>query len=191
MVLYYTIGGEQKKFTFNINSNAARFNKMDFDFVNTPLESSLNIEEFAQEKIYFQASHIRPEFHFPYLTNFTESRNIVINKAELIVPVQNFSGSSFDPSNQLFIGRVSSNLLTTFTFDYSLGSTVTYNSEEKTFNFNLTRDLQRVVSGEIENIGYRIFSTNFFGSSIERIIFSGPKSITKDKTKLVITYTEY
>ncbi len=191
MVLYYTIEGENKKFTFNINSNSARFNKMDFDFNSAPLESSINSDVAAQEKVYFQASHIRPEFHFPFLENFNESRNIVINKAELIVPVQDFNSSPFVPSNSLFIGRISSNFLTSVTFDYSSGSTVNYDNENKVYRFNLTRDLQRVVSGEIENDGYRIFSTNFFGSSIERIIFSGPKSITKDKTKLVITYTEY
>ena len=191
MVLYYTIGGENKKFTFNINSNSARFNKMDFDFTSTPLESSINSEASAQEKIYFQASHIRPEFHFPFLDQFGDNRNIVINKAELIVPVQDFESSPFDPSNALFIGRVSSNFLSGLTFDYSAGSTINYDFTDNIFRFNLTRDLQRVVSGEIENTGYRVFSTNFFGSSIERIIFSGPKSIAKDKTKLIITYTEY
>lgn len=191
MVLYYDLAGQKKKFTFNINSNCARFNKVDFNYADTPLEQSINSEAVAQEKIYFQGSHIRPEFHFPYLDKFKEAGNVVLNRAELIVPVQNFENSPFDPSSDMFIGRISSNFLTALTFDYSSGSTVTFDSDENVFRFNLTRDLQRVISGEIENTGYRIYATQFFGSTIERTIFSGPNSITKDKTKLVLTYTEY
>ncbi|MFK8036788.1 MAG: DUF4270 family protein [Crocinitomicaceae bacterium] len=191
MVLYYEIDGEKKKFTFNINSNCARFNKLDFDYSGTPLAQSINSEAAAQEKIYFQGSHIRPEFHFPFLDKFKDERNIVLNRAELVVPVQNFENSPFDPSTALFIGRISTNFLITLTYDYSNGSTVDYDPIANEFRFNLTRDLQRVISGEIENTGYRIFTTSFFGSTIERIIFSGPNSITKDKTKLVLTYTEY
>lgn len=191
MVLYYTIGGENKKFTFNINSNCARFNKMDFDNANTDLAQALNNTEAAQEKLFLQGSHIRPEFHFPYITEFAKGRNIVINKAALVVPVQDFIASPYKPSQGLFIGRISSNLQTSLTYDYSSFNAVNIDSENKTFTFNLTRDLQRVVSGEIENVGYRIYPTNFFGSTIERTIFSGPKASTKEKTKLIITYTEY
>ncbi|MFK8045281.1 MAG: DUF4270 family protein [Crocinitomicaceae bacterium] len=189
MVLYYDLAGTKKKFTFNINSTCARFNKIDFNYSGTPLELSIDSEEAAQEKIYFQGSHIRPEFHFPNILDFASNRNVVINSAELIVPVQNYSNSPFETSNEVFIGRIKDNFFTTSAFDYLQGGTVTNTDNE--FRFTLTRDLQRIVSGEIENTGYRLFAPTFFGSSIERIIFSGPNSIAKDKTKLVITYTEY
>jgi hypothetical protein len=190
MVLYYTIGGENKRFTFNINNNCARFNKIDFNYNGTPLEASINNPETAQEKIYLQGSHLRPEFSFPHITSLMDG-NRVINRAELIVPVQNFTSSPFKPSNSLFLGRVKTSLQTDLTYDYSNFTTVGLDADENVFRFNLTRDLQRVISGEIENVPYRIYPTNFFGSTIERTIFSGPNSIAKDKTKLVITYTEY
>ena len=191
LVLYYSIGGESKKFTFNINSNCARFNQMDFDRTGTPVEQSISNFEAAQDKFYMQGSNIRPEFQFPHILEFGKDKNRVINKAELIVPVQNFTSSPFGIENGLFIGRIKNKLETSLSFDYQSFSTVNYDQTNKTFTFNLTRDLQRVVSGEIENVGYRLYPTNFFGSTIERIIFSGPKANTKDKTKLRITYTEY
>ncbi|MFD1553086.1 hypothetical protein DNU06_12210 [Putridiphycobacter roseus] len=191
LVLYYTIGSENKKFTFNINSNCARFNKMDFDIANTDLYQALNNTEAAQEKIFLQGSHIRSEFQFPYITEFAKDRNIVINKAELVVPVQDFVASPYSPSQSLFIGRIDEGILTSYTYDYSSFTSVVFDNETKTYTFNLTRDLQRVVSGEIENVGYRIYPTSFFGSTIERTVFSGPKANTKEKTKLIITYTEY
>ena len=190
MVLYYTIGGENKKFTFNINTNTARFNKIDFNYTGTPLEASLNSTDAAQEKIYLQGSHLRPEFSIPFIEDLKLSGNKVINHAELIVPVQNFTASPFKPSNSLFLGRVSTSLQTDLTFDYPNFTTVNLD-DENTYRFDLTREIQRILSGAIENASYRLYPTNFFGSSIERTIFSGPKSIAKDKTKLVITYTEY
>jgi len=189
MVLYYDLAGTKKRFTFNINSTCARFNKIDFDYTGTPLELSIESADAAQEKIYFQGSHIRPEFHFPNITELANNRNIVINNAELVVPIQNYANSPFASSNEVFIGRIKDNFFTTSAFDYLQGGTVTNSDNE--FRFTLTRDLQRIISGEVENTGYRLFAPSFFGSSIERIIFSGPNSIAKNKTKLVITYTEY
>lgn len=191
MVLYYTNAGTNMSFTFNINSNCARFNKIDFERTGYPVESGLNDVAAAQEKMYMQASVIRPEFQFPYIMDLQADQRRVINKAELIVPVQDYASSPFKPSSGLFIGRIKTALETSLTYDYPSFNTVTYNSTDQTFTFNITRELQRVLSGEIENLGYRLYPTNFFGSSIERIIFSGPEAITKNKTKLRITYTEY
>ena len=190
MVLYYSIGGENKKFTFNINTNCARFNKIDFNYSGTPLEAGLNSEASAQEKIYLQGSHIRPEFSMPFIKDLKASGNKVITHAELIIPVQNFSASPFKPSNSLFIGRVNTSLQTDLTYDYPNFTTENLD-DDNFYRFDLTREIQRILSGDIENAAYRLYSTNFFGSTIERTIFSGPNSIAKDKTKLVITYTEY
>ena len=55
----------------------------------------------------------------------------------------------------------------------------------------MTREIQAVLDGERENTAYRIYPGSFFGSSIERVIFSGANSSSKHKTRLEITYTEY
>jgi len=191
LTLYYTIDGENKTFTFNINSNCARFNKMDFNRIGYPIEDGISNAESAQEKMYLQSSTIRPEFQFPYLASLQADQRRVINKAELIVPVQDFESSPFKPVSGLFIGRIKTALETSLTYDYPTFNTVAYDDENKEYVFNITRDLQRILSGDIENTGYRLYPINFFGSSIERIIFSGPNANSKARTKLRITYTEY
>ncbi|MBN4071210.1 hypothetical protein JYT72_01740, partial [Crocinitomix catalasitica] len=66
-----------------------------------------------------------------------------------------------------------------------------YDSDDKEFRFIVTREIQALLTGGQANVGYRIYSPNFFASSIERIIFNGSASTLKERPRLEITYTEY
>ena len=109
----------------------------------------------------------------------------------LILPVQDFQSDVFDPAISLFIAKYKDKYTSDFTKDYSSFSFVTYNETDKEFRFLMTQELQAILDGERENTGFRIYPGSFFGSSIERIIFSGANSSAKYKTRLEITYTEY
>ena len=193
MVLYYTNdAAENKTFTFNINSKCARFNKLDFDRTGTNVQSVLDNPENGDEKFYMQSSSIRAIIEIPHILDFYKDKKRIINKAMLVVPVQDFQPDVFDPTVSLFIAKVQSNLVSDLTLDYpSFSSLVTYDEDNKEFKFLLTREIQAILNGERENTGFRIYPGSFFGSSIERIIFSGANSSSKHKTRLEITYTEY
>ena len=193
MVLYYKKDiSESKTFTFNINSKCARFNKINFDRSGTDVQNVLDNSENGSEKFYMQSSSIRAIVEIPHILDFYKDRKRIINKAILIVPVQDFQPDVFDPTVSLFIAKVKTNLVSDVTLDYpNFNSFVTYDETNKEFKFLLTREIQAILNGERDNSGFRIYPGSFFGSSIERIIFSGDNSSSKHKTRLEITYTEY
>ena len=193
MVLYYTIDQSvNKTFTFNINSKCARFNKIDFDRSGTDVQNIIDNPINGAEKFYMQSSSMRAIIEIPHIMSFYKDRKRIINKAMLYVPVQDFQPDVFDPTVSLFIAKVKTHLQSDLTLDYpKFNSFVKYDEDKKEFRFLLTREIQAILNGERENTGFRIYPGSFFGSSIERIIFSGANSSSKHKTRLEITYTEY
>ena len=192
MVIYYTNDqAVNKTFSFNINSKTARFNKIDFDRTGTNVEAVLNNPELGQEKFYMQSSSIRATVKFPYIMDLQKDKKRIINKAVLIVPVQDFQPDVFDPTTSLFIAKVKDKYISEFTKDYPSFQFVNYDESNKEFRFLMTQEIQAILDGERENTEFRMYPGSFFGSSIERIIFSGANSSAKYKTRLEITYTEY
>jgi len=203
LTLYFHETGstESKEYSFNINSSAARYNKVDFDRAGTKVEAALADVSLGQEEFYTQASGIWSVIEIPHITELykdadgNEDRKI-INKAELVLPVQDFTADYFDPSASLFLAKVVDAKTSDFTLDYSLtstlsGNTVNYDQTNKEYRFLMTQEIQGILNGSRENTGFRIYSPSFFGSSIERVIFNGPNSPLKDRARLEITYTDY
>lgn len=198
MVIYYTNdAADNKTFSFNINNKCARFNKIDFDRTGTDVDAVLNNSDLGLEKFYMQSSSIRAVVEFPFLMDLNLSadketdQKRIINKAVLILPVQDFQPDVFDPTTSLFIAKIKDKYTSEFTKDYSSFSLVSYDETNKEYRFLMTQEIQAILDGERENTGFRIYPSSFFGSSIERIIFSGANSSAKYKTRLEITYTEY
>ena len=192
MVIFYTNDQSvNKTFTFNINSKTARFNKIDFDRTGTNVEAVINNPDLGQEKFYMQCSSIRATVNFPYIMDLQKDKKRIINQAVLILPVQDFQPDVFDPTTALFLAKVKDKFISEFTKDYPSFQFVNYDESNKEYKFLMTQEIQAILDGERENTEFRIYPGNFFGSSIERIIFSGANSSAKHKTRLEITYTEY
>ncbi len=202
MTLYYRNGaGVAERFDFDINSSAARYNSIAFDRSGTKIESILADSTLGEEAFYLQGGGVRAVVEFPHLKEFNKGPNgeyapRIINQAVLVLPIQDFQPDPFDPSTRLFIARIVDDRISTFTADFGIGSsvsgnTVTYDEDNREFRFIMTREVEQILSGSIEQVGYRIHSPSFFASTIERVIFNGPKANLKDRARLEITYTEY
>jgi hypothetical protein len=191
-----------ENFSFLINSDAARYNEMIFDRSGTSVEAILADKSLGEEEFYMQAGGIRAIIEFPHILSFNNDSlgnydPKIINRAELFLPVQDFEPDAFNPSASLFVARIVDNRISTFTVDYDYtssfesGNTVSYDATAKEFRFILTREIQSLLKGDNENVGYRVYSPNFFASSVERVIFNGSNTSLKEKPRLEITYTEY
>lgn len=190
-----------KEYGFSINSAAARYNVLNTDRSGTRVESVLNDPSLGQEEFYTQGSAIWSVIEFPHIMSLNydqegkEDRKI-INRAQLILPVQDYTADYFDPSVSLFLARVIDKRTSDFTLDYSFsstlaGNTVKYDQDEKEYRFEMTKEIQAILDGSRENTGYRIYSPAFYSSTVERVIFNGPNSPLKNKARLEVTYTDY
>lgn len=202
MTIYYHNGADIKgDFDFYINSTCARYNSIDYDRTGTIIEQTLADTTLGQKSFFTQGGAIRAVVKMPNLKNFYsnlagEFDPKIINKAVLILPIQDFQSDPFDPATSLFIARIVDSKLSTFTNDYGFGSTlsgntVTYDETNKEYRFIMTREVQALLNGDFDNVGYRIYAPAFFASSIGRTLFNGPDSELKERPRLEITYTEY
>ncbi|UKN00633.1 DUF4270 domain-containing protein [Paracrocinitomix mangrovi] len=190
-----------KEYDFNINSSAARYNRIEYNRTGTSVYDVLVDSTNGQNEFYTQGGSAWAVIQLPHIKELNkdslgnEDRKI-INKAQLILPIQNFVSDSYDPPKTLFIARIVDKNNSEFTLDYNISnslssSTVAYSESAKEYRFNLTLEIQAILNGEIENKGYRIYAPSFFASSIERVIFNGPNSSLKNRARLEITYTDY
>lgn len=201
LFFHETADPASKFFDFNINSSCARYNKISYDRTGTRVESLLADKSLGQEEFYTQGGEIWSVVEIPYIMDLNLSASggedpKIINKAELIVPVQDFGQDRFEPSSSLFLAKVVDQTTSDFTLDYSFqstleGNTVNYDQDNKEFRFLMTNEIQAILNGTRENSGFRIYAPSFFASTIERVVFNGPESTLKNKTRLEITYTDY
>lgn len=190
-----------EEFEFSVNSTAARYNYITYDRTGTAVEAVLNDPAKGQEAFYLQGSALRAIIEIPYIMDFNYDAEgnydpKILNRATLILPIQDYTLDPYDPATSLFIARIVDDKLSDFTIDYNFGgslssSTVKYDEDEKEFRFSVTRELQAILNGEIENNGFRLYMPAFFASTIERIIFNGANTTLKEKPRLEITYTDY
>lgn len=186
-----------KEYDFSINSAAARYNKITFDRTGTDVETVLLDPSQGQDQFYAQAGEAWAVVQIPHILELNKDSlgnedKKIINKAELIIPVQDFAPDAFNPPSSLFIARIIDQSVSDFTRDYSATSALPfYDENNREFRFNLTLEIQGILNGTVENNGFRIYPPSFFASSIERVIFNGPESTLKNKARLEITYTDY
>ncbi|TXK36399.1 DUF4270 domain-containing protein [Pontibacter qinzhouensis] len=118
---------------------------------------------------YVQANtQLLTKLTIPYLEQFkAQSGNIIINRAELILPVQNASNATFtahpsfvlyetNSSNRILQNSTGQNLAIqdTYSFTTTLApSVVTYRSEKGHYRMNITPYLQALLLGRKENNG--------------------------------------
>lgn len=190
-----------KEYVFEFNSSGARYNSIQFDRTGTHVQQVLDNKLNGQESFYIQGSSIRAIIEFPHILdlNYDSLGNEdpkIINKAVLVLPVQDFPSDVFHPSKSLLIAKIIDSKLSELTLDVTsegglAGSLVTYNDTDKEFRFLLTREIAGMLNGTRDTQGFRIYSNSFFGSTIERIVFNGSNTTLKDKPRLEITYSEY
>lgn len=183
MTIYYTQAGVAKTFDFYINSGTDHFNKIDIP-VSATVQNVIDNPAAGQSQYYAQAAKTRAAIEMPTITNIPS--NAVIHSAVMELPVAHQTGLDYEPAGAVVVRYEDpdnpGNLL--------LIGTAVYSSSKKNYSFDLRFHIQRVVSGEIDNVRL-IISPLFFNSSGDRIIFNGPETNYKAKPTLRIVYTEF
>lgn len=193
MTLYYTDNGTQKNFDFIMNENTARFNVYENDYSGTYAEQVVNDKEKGNERFYIQSGALRGGIDFPHLKSLVDAEgDIVVVKAELVLPAQITEGSPFYIPQELFLLELKDDGLQTFLLDNYDPNHIggLFDESSKSYRFIITRYIQNILNGNSENSSLRLLSPKHF-ASVERVVFNGQQSNLKDQPKLIVTYTKY
>jgi hypothetical protein len=179
------------QFDLNINSSCARYTKFEQDYTGTMVESQLLDSTEGQDVFFLQTmGGVRSKIALPHIADLLDSSNMVINKAELVLPVQYFPSDAYVPSEELFLVRTLESGGISFIPDYNDDRGGNYTESSSSYTFNITRYLNQMIAGDYENLPLTIVSG---GNAVtaNRVVFNGPNTILKDKPKLIITYSKY
>jgi len=199
LTLFYHNSKDTTSYHFGIsNSGCARFTHFQHDYsYSAEITSQLNTaSSIPKEKVFVQPmAGLRAKIKMPYLKDLFNNGKIVINKAELILPVDplSFSGadSIFSPCPQLALTIADSAKGPVFMPDYYEGPKYfggEYISSAKEYRFNIARYVQQILNGSRINEGLYLLSFQR-PTNANRVQLMGGIKTLPSRMKLKVTYT--
>jgi hypothetical protein len=206
ITLYYHKSGDTTAYSYNFimdGSTVARinhFNHTKYFYSDPYLRNELSGDTMKGNKVLYAQSMagLKVRIRYPYLKNLTKNGRIAINKAVLIIPVDDStyapvsSLSTYAPPNQMVLLEEQNGLIR-YLLDQYEGTSYyggIYNSAKKEYRFNIARHVQQVVDGIKDNLGlYLVVWTANRPSTANRVVLRGPKCHTNN-LRLDITYTK-
>ncbi len=200
--------GQSFQFTFK-GTDAARFNTINHNYIigaSSNLFDQLNGDtQKGETNVYLNCfGGTRTRITLPYLNNFTDSQNVSINRAELIIKVDEslynsmygYPASLALLSDSLGSGReelVYDQIETTDFIKYN-GN---YDAVNKQYVFNIARQVQKIITNKIKNYGFYLVNAQPSRAYVIRrddrlngVVFGGTKNAAY-KPVFKITYIKY
>lgn len=199
--LYYKVETESGNFnseTYDllIGSSSANYMRYQISRNGSPVEQAIQNPSIGAEKCYIQGmGGCYTELSFPTLMQAFENQNIVVNRAELVMPLENTGATEYPEVPSLFIKAYDENRTKFFIVDQLEGANHIDGFVDRTNNqyrFVITRHVQNMISayrrGENFNFGFVLTPTS---ESIQanRVVVQGHSPTAGERIKLRILYT--
>ena len=199
VTMYYKNDTDTLTYNFVISEGSARighFNHARYQYADTYLRSEIYGDTLKGDSILFLQSMagLKIRILYPYIKELVKNGRIAINKADLIVTVDDndMSLSDYQPPPKLILLEEKDGLIR-YLLDQLEGATYfggTYSSSKKEYKFNIARHIQQVVDGIKENLGlYLVDFTVNRPNEAARVVLKGPKR-SIGNLRLQITYTK-
>jgi len=192
LVFYYRVGGDSIVQTFQMGSNCAYYDHFDHDFSKTAFYAGTKDSVLAPYTTYIQSlGGVKTQLSFPFLSNWKHLGPILVNKAEVDVPV-NVSATGVDiPPPQAYLVRDSAGVESAL-IDENEGTTYyggAYDATNHQYVFNIDRYIQYVLNGKILNTGLYLISGSNAVSANGAVLYGAAKKTTNPRIRLKIYYT--
>ena len=190
-------------FEFSIRNDSACFIGYSHNYKNAdPLfkKAILNKDtSVGKQKLYLQADGgVRNIIKFPALKEFIKNGKIIINEAELVIPISETNYGNLIPPDKLALARLAGDGTVYFLSDNTnpTGDDIAfggyYDSSKKEYRFRIKRYLQQILDGLIEDNGLYL---RISGSSVRgnRLVINGTKKdniANPNSFRLRLTYTK-
>lgn len=197
LTMYYKnigVGTEDTlSFDFAVSESCERITTFAHDYTGTPVEAQLNDTTLGQQETYLQAaSGVRVKLNFPHIMSYNDSNSVSINKAELVLPIDNDQVGVYLPSERVFVVGIDDEGDEFIIQDQFEGDTHVdgyWSVADSEYRLNISRYIQRVLAGTNGNNGMYLFVGD--GSvTARRAVLSGPDNPTEN-IKLELTFTQY
>lgn len=200
LTIYYKVGHVRKSYTFPVSSDCVRYNFYTHDYTRGNLDFQRQVLQgdttLGTQTLYLQPTGgVKTRVTFADLKQAFEGKNVIINRAELVLTnVSTDEDYFFQPYN-LGLQVVNGDGTTTYTpDDASLTSSSyfggIYDEKAKEYRFRITNYVQQKVKQEGSDVGLNIVVTGA-GVRGNRLVFRGTDAIYSDRARLEIYYTEY
>ncbi|NQX93224.1 MAG: DUF4270 family protein, partial [Flavobacteriales bacterium] len=192
LTLHYHNESDTLDYDYTINTQSARVELFDHDFAGPTL--ALEDGEMVDASIegYVQAaSSTKLKIEIPHLDDFRDSEDVIINRAELIIPEDESYDGRFPRQSLLFV--LTENEDGEFVgLPDQLSSLVniggSYNSAEGAYVFNISKFVQQYLTGIAPSSNLYLVS-NSASVSVNRVVINGPESSSDNKMRLILTYS--
>lgn len=191
LTFYYKLNGTpQYPQTFLIGSSAVYFNHFDHDYSTTSFYVKGKDSVLSPDVAYIQATAgVKTQLSFPFLSNWKKLGHIVVNKAEVLVPVNVSATGSDIPPAQAYLVRDSAGHEFTLS-DQTLNTYGgTYDATNHLYDFNIARYIQAVVDGKIEDTGLYLVAGSSAITANGAVLYGTAKNGNSPRIRLKIYYT--
>ncbi|MCB0480432.1 MAG: DUF4270 family protein [Flavobacteriales bacterium] len=188
LTLYFTEnGGPRGKLDYLINDKSVRFILNQNDYTSSEVERAFGDQSIGDQKIYIQSlAGTYVKIQTPDISRIARNGPVIINKAELELPISSDATATYQPIGQLFAFREDETGKLYDTPDKGeLHYDGKFNTTTNSYHIGLTRYFQQILTGKVSN---NVLVLRELGESYGRSELSGPKASTKPM-KLVVTYT--
>jgi hypothetical protein len=209
LTVYYKNGNltshPDTNFSFEVNSNAARFSKYEhYGYTNAQPDiqnalSTVSQPTHPSQPVVYCSSlaGLKTKIQFPYLNNWTKTNTassaVSINKAELTIKVIPSGSSSFPtyaPPDKMALVNIDSLGHEVIVVDNLEGTDYfggVYDAVNNQYVFHLDRYVQQIVSGKQPNRGLYLI-TSSSAVTANRVVLGGGNNTAGYKMKLRLNY---
>jgi hypothetical protein len=165
----------------------------DYTNADSELKSALDNPETPTTSCYIQGlAGLKTKIKFPTLANISDSTNIIINRAQLKVTLQEGTSSSVLPSPAaMSMTKILDNGQFDFLEDYKSNSKFfggKFDDTDNSYTFNIPLHLQNLFDGENDNGIYMVANDNRI-VPYRAQLYGG--SHTTNKIKIIVYYSKY
>ena len=181
-------------YEFPVTSDCGRYSQIQhfYQYATQPeLQGLVTTDTLANQSMMFlqAGAGIKTKLVLPTLLDLQMNESRIVNKAELIVPYE--PDSRYAPTSQIFIFyQNSEGTLVALPDQFSGNIGGGLEESNKRYRLNITQYIQKVISGELENVPLFIVS-GAAGVSVNRTIIHGPEFSDNnvENLRLIITYS--
>jgi len=194
-VFYTTVDGNgdttKRVAEFPINTNSVRFINYKNSFANSAVDAVIN--DGNQDSLFLYSSGmagVQTEVKFPGLANRFANQAVVVNRAELVLPLAEGSYTKYGVANQLILASRDANGNLSFLPDFFEGVSYfggSYDASKNAYVFGISRYVQSIISGKSDSEALVILVE---GSAVRpgRTVIFGPAQ-SAEKIKLNLYYS--